>query len=126
MKNNRGFTLIELIMFIIITSLLASTILLALNVANLKAPTAHQQMVATQTARKCMEWLIGQRRQVGFASLVCGSTTIPAFCSVPTGFSISLSITCTTISSDTNFKTLTVNVTGAGYAGLTTLVAGYL
>lgn len=125
MKKISGFTLIELVMFIIITGLLASTILMALSLGTQSMPTIHQQTVATQTVQKCMEWFIGQRHINGYASLVCPNTTTPAFCTVPSGFSVSTNVACTTISSDASYKTITVSVSGPGSAALTTLIGDY-
>lgn len=124
MKHLHGFTLVELILFIIISSLLASTILLAMNVVNLKNPAAKNQMIATHAAQKCMEWFIGQRRLVSFGNLTCGSTTVPSFCNVA-GVTTTVSITCTTIASDTGYKTISIVVNNPGFASLSTLVASY-
>ena len=65
----KGFTLIELVLFIIITSLVGSTILLAMITALEKIPSTYQQGVALQTARQCMEWFIGQRRIKRYTTL---------------------------------------------------------
>jgi len=124
MRNKQqGFTLIELVMFIVVTSLLATTILLALITATRDIPTIHQEIVATQTAKQCMEWFIGQQRLNGFTSLTCPSTTTPSFCTTPTGYTLSVNVSCTTINSDTNYKTITVTVSGLGDASFSTLIA---
>ncbi len=112
-------------MFIIITGLLATTLMLGLSVGTQKTPIAHQQMVATATARKCMEWFIGQRRINGYSTLPCPNTTVPGFCTTPTGYSITTNVACTTLSGDANYKTITVTVSGLGDASLTTLIANY-
>lgn len=125
MRKIQGFTLVELVMFIVITGLLATTILMALSLGTQRMPTIHQQTLSTQTAQKCMEWLIGQRSLNGYDSLTCPNTTTPSFCTAPTGFSISTNITCTTISGDASYKTITVAVSGAGSAALTTLIGDY-
>jgi type II secretory pathway pseudopilin PulG len=125
MRKIRGFTMVELIMFIIITSLLASTVLLALNFTTQRSPTARQQMIATQTAKRCMEWFIGQRRLNGYSSISCPSTTVPAFCTSPSGYTLAVNITCTTINSDSNYQTIAVTVSGNGDASLSTLIAKY-
>jgi type II secretory pathway pseudopilin PulG len=125
MKKYLGFTLIELLIFIIVTSILASTILLTFVTVLQKTPTVHNQMVATQTAQQCMEWFIGQRRINKFSSLSCPSSPSPSICTAPTGFSITNNIACTTINSDSNYKTITVTVSGNGDAVLTALIADY-
>ena len=72
-----------------------------------------------------MEWFTGQRQLNGYASITCPSSAVPAFCSAPSGYTLAVSITCTTISSDANYKTLTVTVSGDGNASLSTLFASY-
>lgn len=124
-NNQQGFTLIEVILFIIITGLLASTLLLSFYTSLQKMPALHQNMIATQTARRCMDWIIGQRRMNGFSTITCPSTTTPTFCTAPSGYTISTNITCTTINSDTNYKTITITISGAGDAKLSTLLANY-
>jgi len=125
MKKAQGYTLIELVIFIIITSLLVSAVLLSISISSLKTPTTHTKVIATQTAQECMEWLLGQRRINGFNNLACPNTTTPSFCSVPTGYNISTNISCTTIAGDSNYKTITVTVSGLGDATLTTLIGNY-
>lgn len=125
MTKQDGFTLIEVIIFIVVTSLLATTILLAFSNSLSKGPTFLQNMIATQTGRKCMEWYIGQRWLNGYNSISCPSTTVPSFCTAPTGYTLSVNVSCTTINSDANYKTITVTVTGKGNVDLTTLVANY-
>lgn len=125
MKKMDGFTLIELIIFIIITALLSSTILLALSIGTQKMPAIHQQIIATQLAQKCMEWFIGQNSLNGYASLTCPNTSTPAFCTAPSGFTVSTNITCTTIAGEAGFKTISVSIGGLGNATLTTVIAEY-
>ncbi len=123
--SQSGFTLIELIVFIVVTSILASTILLTMLTATQNTPAMHHQMIATETAEQCMEWFIGQRRMNGYSSLSCPSTPSPTLCSAPTGYTISTNISCTTISGDANYKTITVTVSGLGNALLTQLIGNY-
>jgi len=123
--KQQGFTLIELVLFIIVSSLLATTILVALVTATQKIPTIHQDVVATQTAKRCMEWFLGQNTLQGYSNLTCPNTTTPSFCTTPSGYSISTNISCTTINSDTNYKTISVTVSGLGDASFSTLIAAY-
>ena len=125
MRNQTGFTLIELILFIVITGLIASTLLLALITASKSTPIIQQQSIAAVTAQKCMEWFIGQRRLNNYSSVTCPSSTTPSFCSAPSGYSISTDISCTTVNSDTNYKTITITVSGKGDTSLSTLIADY-
>src|SRR5437773_888526 len=125
MRGQQGFTLIEVILFIVILGVLASTILLASISALKNTPALHQGLIANQLANQCMEWFKGQRQLNGFSSLTCPSTPSPALCSTLTGFTVTSSISCTAINGDSNYKTITVTVSGLGNATLSTLIAGY-
>lgn len=125
MRSSNGFTLIEVILLIVVMGLLSSTILLALSAAAKSTPSVLNNTIATQTANKCMEWYIGQRQANGYSSITCPDTTVPAFCTSPSGYTVSTNITCTSINSDNNYKTIVVNVSGSGSASMTTLIASY-
>lgn len=129
MKKNLGFTLIELLIFIVITGIIASMFTATYLTVFRRSPIINQQLDATQTAEKCLQWYLGQRFINGFASssLSCGTTT-PTFCSAntPTGYTIATNVSCTTLYSDTtNYKTITVTVGGLGNAVLSTIIANY-
>jgi len=120
-----GFTLIELILFIVIMGILGSTILLSFVTALQKLPQTHQIYIADQAAQRCMEWILGQRKMNGLSSVACPSSTTPAFCTVPSGFTMSVNISCTTLSSDSTYETVTVTVGGAGSTTLSALLGAY-
>jgi type II secretory pathway pseudopilin PulG len=122
MKNELGFSLIELVIFIIIMALLAAAIAVV-GLPFLSAPTVHQDIFAKETAAQCMEWYLGQNYVNGYSSITCPSTTVPGFCTTPTGYTLSVNITCTTYNSDTNYKTIVVTVTGFGNASLSYMIA---
>lgn len=125
-KPSAGFTLIEVLVFIIVTSLVMSTILLSANTALRNSPTTHQQWLAIQTAQQCMEWFLDQRRLFGYSALTCPSTPTPAACTAPSGLSVSTSIACTTWNSDAEYKTITVSVSGSASVTLSAQVGNYL
>lgn len=129
MKNlspvGQGFTLIEILVFIVVSSLVMSTILLSAFNGLRRAPTVHQQWVAIETARGCVEWFLNQRRLNGYTAISCPSTVTPSACTAPAGYSISTSITCTTWNTDANYKTITINVTGLASASLATQIGSY-
>ncbi len=128
MMRQRGFTLIEVLLVIIVSAILASTLFLAISTAELKTPQLLQNTIAGQTARNCIEWFIGQRRLQyanGYTSITCPSTSVPAFCTKPSGFSLAVNITCTTINGDANYKTIAVTVSGNGNASYSTMIANY-
>jgi len=119
MKRHAGFALIEAVIFIIVTGILLSTVFMSSMVALRNAPSVHQQWIALQTARQCMEWFLGQRRLNGYTALTCPSTPSSTACVAPSGFSVSTSVTCTTWNSDAAYKIITVSVNGLASASLT-------
>lgn len=124
MTNEKGFTLIELIVFILITGILASTLLIAFQTAFLKQPSVDRNIGALQVAQNCMEWFIGQRHMNDYSSITCPSSTTPSYCTTA-GFTITTTITCLTLNSDANYKSITIAVSGGGNASLTTFIADY-
>jgi type II secretory pathway pseudopilin PulG len=116
--KHQGFTLFEVLVFIIITSLLMSVLLLGANTALRSTPAVHQQWVAIQSAQKCMEWYLEQTRLFGYNQYACPATLSASACTVPSGYSVSTTVACTTWNSDTNYKTITVNVSGLAGASL--------
>jgi len=120
-----GFTLIEALVFIIVSSLLISVLLLASVTALRNSPAIHQQWVAIQVARQCMEWFLEQRRLNGYTTLSCPSTPSASACTAPSGFSVSTSVSCTTWNSDTSYKTITITVSGLAYASLSAQIGNY-
>lgn len=124
-KKLKGFTLIEVVIFIAVSAILAGTLLLSFTTILQKSPTARQLTIATQLAQQCMEWFVGQRRNNGYSSLLCPSTSVSDICSAPAGYTVSANIACSAMSGDANYKTITVTVSGLGNAVLTTLVADY-
>jgi prepilin-type N-terminal cleavage/methylation domain-containing protein len=125
MKKQAGFTLIELVLFIMIIGILASTILLTLRTTLKATPAQHNNYIALQSARACLDGMLGEKALFGVAFFPCPSTTVPGNCLAPTGYSLGVNFVCTTLNSDTTYKTITVTVTGIGNATLTALVATY-
>jgi type II secretory pathway pseudopilin PulG len=127
MNKQSGFTLIELIMFIIITGILGTTILLAFVYGLSKSPVASQNAIADLAASQCGEWFMGQRQLHGYSSITCTNPNTPAYCTanMPSGYTIVTSCAATTISSDSNYETLTVTVSGKGNAILTFVIGNY-
>ena len=124
-KAIAGFTLIEAVIFIIVTGLMMNTFIVGTRTLLANSPKVHNQKIALDTARGCMEWYLGQRLLSGYSVYACPSTPTSTNCSAPTGFSVATNITCSTINSDANYKTITVSVTGLASASLTTLVGNY-
>jgi prepilin-type N-terminal cleavage/methylation domain-containing protein len=124
MRRN-GFTLIEVLVFLIVSSLLMSVILLSANTALRSTPSSHNQWVAMQVAKRCMEWFLDQRRLNGYATLTCPSAPSASACTAPTGFSVANSVACTTWNSDSGYISITVTVSGLSNASISTQIADY-
>lgn len=121
-----GFTLIEVVIFIVVSGIIVTTILRASSTGLLGSGESTEQITANNLAQQCMDWMLGNRRLNGFNTYSCPSTPGGSLCTTVTGYTVSNSVTCTTIGADTtNFKTLTVNVSGNATAVLNTLIANY-
>ena len=123
--RSRGFSLIELVIFIVVCGILLSSMFLYSRIIVPNKASVQQQIVAYLTAQQCLEWFIGQRYINGYASLICPSNPIGTLCSAPSGYSVATSITCTTINGDANYKTITVSVSGIWNATYSTLISNY-
>lgn len=122
MKIRSGFTLIELIIFIVVMGILAGGILTAAITTMKHSPAVRQQAIAMNAAMQCLDWVLGQRQLNGYNSIPCPSASVPSFCSsLPAGFNISVQIICPVA----NYKTVTVSVSGLGDASLQLLLANY-
>ena len=124
MKRNSGFNLIELIIFIIAISIIATGILSLFGITLSGAPKIQKNSKAIQSASKCLEWYLGERYMRGFNSISCPSTTVPPFCNIGS-YTIKTNVTCTTIDSDSNYKTIDVNVEGEGNAKISLIISDY-
>ena len=114
----RGFTLIEIIVLIVVTGLLANVILLATLTTMKNTPTISTAEINLQKATACMEWFYGQRQLNGYSSISCPSSTVPAFCAS----GVTVNITCLTINTDANYQQITVT---SGNTSLTGIIANY-
>ncbi|EKE01538.1 MAG: hypothetical protein ACD_21C00107G0016 [uncultured bacterium] len=127
MNKNQGFTLMELVIFIVIMGILAASILTSFNTVLRGTGRTNYQTSATGYAVKCLEWFLGQRSLVGFNNISC-NTTVPNFCTVPSGYTITTNVSCAeSYYGDTgNYKTITATVSGdLGGANLSTIIANY-
>lgn len=122
----RGFTLIELVIFIVVMGIIATTILLALRTTLKYSSTPHRQAAATQTAARCAEWYLGQRYINGYDSIALYSGTAPNFCTV-SGYTVNANISSFSLSGDSNYKKVTITVSSGGVsaASLSLLIAKY-
>lgn len=119
-----GFTLIEVLVFIIVTGLLMSTLFVGGTYALRSSPEVHEQWVALQVARGCMEWFVQQRRLNGYSQFTCSSAPSTSSCPAPSGYTITASVTCPTWNGD-SYKQITVSVGGVSTASVSTQFGDY-
>lgn len=133
LKHSRGFTLMELLIFILILGIivagLASIYPISLKGASLN--TEYER--ALHLAQERMELIIGQRKTLGFTNFratnfdPCSRTppSTVAICSlIPPGYSVTSSYT-NNWGGDTNYRDISVQVTGAVDVQLQSLFANY-
>ena len=125
MNKGSGFTFIELIIFIAITAIMMAGIFIGFEQVLSKITTPEENNIAVQLAKERMELILGQRRNIGFATFIdpCTGGSPPAICTLPTGYSIAQPTVTTNV--DTNFKTITVAVSGTANATMIAEVANY-
>src|SRR5215208_3406527 len=124
-NKEKGFTLIEIIVFIVVTGLLMATLLIGMNTALRQSSQVHQEFLGLQAAKACMEWLLVQRQLKGYATYGCSSTPSTANCPALSGYTLSASVTCTTWNSDPTYKTITVTVSGLASVSLSTQIGNF-
>ena len=131
--NSSGFALIEIIIFIVVSSVLVVGLFAAFANNLRNTPQAGQIDRAADIAQQRMELILAQRRVVGFAPFVppapspdpCVPGPGPAACTPPAGFNVSSSIVAGWNGDLTNYAVVTVSVTGQFSATATALVANY-
>ncbi len=85
----KGFTLIELAIFIVIMGVLTSGVLGIFSVALRHMPALFNATESVALAQKHMEFIIGQREMYGYASFTdpCSGGSAPVFCAGPSATS---------------------------------------
>jgi Tfp pilus assembly protein PilE len=127
--NQSGVTLVELVAFIVIVALLATGLIAAFTSAMKGTPKSNEIAQALQLAQERMELILAYKKSKGFTALVdpCTLATPPAQCTnIPSGFSVTTPATIVNNwNGSTEYKTITVNVTGLQDIALTAVVASY-
>ncbi len=91
------------------------------------SPEAGRLDMATELAQQRMELILAQRRASGFAAFAdpCVPGPGPAICTPPAGYAVTSSIVTGFGADPTNYKVITVNVSGPATIAATALVANY-
>ncbi len=129
-RQQRGFSLIELIIFILVMSILSTALFSVFSTA-LRGPAQVSGTIqAMQLAVERMELVLPQRQALGFATFddpaadPCQMGSAQPACDIPAGFVVT-SIVDPDWGGDANYKVITVSVSGTATATLTALVADY-
>lgn len=122
--RDAGFSLIEVIVFIVVLGVLVAGLVVAFASPLRNAPEAGRLDLAAELAQQRMELILAQRRAVGFAGFVdpCPG---PAICTPPAGYAVTSGIVAGYGADPTNYKIITVSVSGAAAITATALVANY-
>jgi Tfp pilus assembly protein PilW len=121
----RGFSLIELIVFILIISIVTAALMVSFETVLKNSPAGNRQTIAISLAEERMDLILGQKRLQGFSNFIdpCTLASPPAICTLPAGYSIAMpTIASVTLNGDSNYKVITVAVSGPGNTTLIALV----
>lgn len=127
-RDQHGVTLVELIAFIVIVGLLSTGLIAAFTSTMRSTPESGEITHALQMAQERMELVLAYKKSKGFTALIdpCTLASPPAQCtSFPTGFNTPTVTIVNNWNGSTEYKVITVNVTGLQNFTLTALVASY-
>lgn len=127
LRNKRGFTLIELVVFIVVLGIISGAILLALKTVMKYSGTVHNDVTAAETAAQCLESYFGKRSTDGYAAIPNGTFTggnLPLICSVPTGYTATVTVS-TPDGFDSDYKQISVAISGLATLSMSLLIANY-
>lgn len=130
MRLYRGFTLIEIVVFIIVLSLVAIMMMIGMNMSLKGSPDVTRETQAIILAQQRMEIIAGQRLNFGFPFFAdpCGAGPFPdILCgegAFANGYTVSSTIT-PSWSGNPDLTLIVVNVTGPATFTLTSLVGNH-
>lgn len=126
-------TLVEVVAFIVILAVVGTGLISAFAGALQRGGTAREMNQALQLAQSRTELILGRKQWLGFTAFAVSQgaydpcyTATPEACTVPSGYGVTVGLAATYSSGDTNYRVLTVTVTGPDggeLAELQTLVA---
>jgi type II secretory pathway pseudopilin PulG len=123
-----GFSLIEVVVFIVVVGVLLAGLVTAFSSSLRSSPRAGELDLVAELAQQRMELILAQRRAAGFTALAdpCVPGPGPAACVPPAGYTVASGIATGWGADPSNFKVITVSVTGPSTtAGSAVLVANY-
>lgn len=123
MKRQLGFTLIEVIIFIIVLSIVATGLFVSFNTVLALSANPGKNLAASQLAKARMSIILQNRLVNGFSSITdpCSSGSPPAPCSILATFATNnnLFVSSSIGAVSGGIQTVQVSVTGSGTATLT-------
>lgn len=124
--GEKGFSLIELIIFMVIVGIGATGIIAVYQFSLSNTSKIEYNNQAIALAQERMAIILGFKKILGFSSFYdpCEAGSPPAICGSKAGYTVSSTITSNWFS-NSNFKRITVTVSGLGNATMTTMVANY-
>ncbi|WP_372522081.1 prepilin-type N-terminal cleavage/methylation domain-containing protein [Sulfuricaulis sp.] len=126
--NQAGVTLVELIVFIVVVALLAIGLIAAFTSSMKDTPASGDVSQALQLAQERMELILAYKQSRGFNALIdpCTLGSPPTQCtSFPSGFNVPAATIVNNWNGSSEYKVITVNVTGPQTLAVTALVASY-
>jgi Tfp pilus assembly protein PilV len=125
--HQSGVSLVEVIIFIVIIAVLATGLFVALATPLRGSPQAGLMDMAAELSQQRLELILAQRRAVGFAAFSdpCVPGPGPAVCTPPTGYNVNSTIVAGWGGDPSNYKVISVNVSGLFTATASALVANY-
>ena len=124
MKIKEGFTLIEVLIFIIIMGILGSMLISFYVIMARSSGFVGKQLEVCQLAVQCMEWHLGKKSISGFNGLEDRENEMEKFCS-STSHKLDAKIYPMNIENDPNFRLIIIKVSGYGNSTLSTIVSDY-
>jgi type II secretory pathway pseudopilin PulG len=123
-----GFSLLEVVVFIVVLGVLLAGLVAAFSSSLRLSPQAGELDLVAELAQQRMELILAQRRATGFPAFAdpCVPGPGPAACVPPAGYTVASSIAAGWGGDPSNFKVVTVDVTGPSTtAGSAALVGNY-
>ena len=136
LKAGRGFTLIEIVIFIVIVGIAAVALLMTFGQTMPRSPLPAQLTVAGQLAQERMELILGRRSVVGFAGLSdpCAGAPAPpplTICNNTYGYTVAVQGVSSAVlwngnpAADFRLITVTVSLNGVQLAQSDAVWANY-
>lgn len=130
MRIYRGFTLIEVIIFIAVLSIVAIMMMMGMNISLKGSPDTTKKTQAMIMAQQRMEIIMGKRLYDGFPFFAdpCGAGPFPDILCAEGAYAYGYTVSSTLTpnwSGNPDLTLVVVNVTGPSTATLTTIAANH-